>query len=196
MYTEMQLAVEKNDMEYVKNFLRSCTQGKLRRCMYAACLFDNVEVAQYCIEQGLLFEKATIASALSEGATFVADLLYDTAVERGIADILEKCDFVITNSFANRQKIIMGAKWLVQKGYIFKYHELLGLIVNDDLELFKITIRDDSKTNYEQCNIIQKCLDYKGYKILEFLQQKFHLSVENDEYESWKQKENIEREQE
>ena len=186
MYTELQLAVKNNDWEYIKKFLSTGEQSKLRRCGYAACLFDNVEVAQYCYEHSRDFEKATVAVALQQGATKVADFLYEWATQNGHTNILDRCDFVITDSFAERKNRFIGASWLLQRGYKFKYHEILGLIVYDDLELFKFVFRPTFQNDYDMDTIVQKCLYYKAYKILQFLQTKFQLSVENPEYSEWK----------
>jgi hypothetical protein len=159
--------------------------------MFASCLFDNVEVAKLCVEKGWLFETATICVALQQGGTKVASFLYDTAVKRGYEDILGKCDFVITNSFSTKEQRIKGSLWLIEKGYIFKFHELLGLICNDELDLFKLTFRDDFKRHYATEKVIEKCLLYKAYNILDFLQTKLRLPVLNDSYEKWRKEKNV-----
>lgn len=186
MFTEMQLAVQNNDWDYIKNFLSSGSQSSLRRCGYAACLFDNVEVAKYCYDHGRDFEKATIAIALQEGATKVADFLYDWATQKGYTNILDRCDCVLTHSFGERKNRFIGASWLLQKGYKFKYHEILGLIVYDDLELFKFVFGPTFRNDYDMDIIVQKCLEYRGYKILQFLQAKFELLVEDLKFNEWK----------
>jgi hypothetical protein len=187
MLTEMQVAVSMSDWSYINNFLHNKTQGNLRRVMYAATLCDNVEVAEHCIKQGLLLEKATIALALQEGALYIADYLYGTAVQRKYTNILEKCDHVISNSFLTDTRAISGGMWLAEKGYVFEYTELLGLIATHNLKRFKITFRKDFKSHYDVEKIVKNCVDYKSYEILYFLQQRLSVDVRDEGYSSWKQ---------
>jgi hypothetical protein len=187
MFTEMQIAVSMNDWSYINSFLLDKTQGTLGRVMYAAMLCDNVEVAEHCIKQGLLFEKADIAFALQEGALYIADYLYEIAVQRKYANILEKCGHVISNSFLTDDRAVSGGLWLAEKGYVFEYTEVLGLIATHNLKRFKITFRKDFKSHYDIEKIVKNCVEYKSYEILCFLQQKLRVDVLDEAYSSWKQ---------
>jgi hypothetical protein len=190
MFTPLQLSVQKSDFSYIKSFLQPfAVQGKLRQVMYGACLFDNVDVASFCVDNGWLFDKATIAVALENGSTKVADFLFLTATIRGYTNILEKCAFVISNSFfVKKENAVVAGHWLVQKGYVFVPDELLSLICDDSLELFKIAFHGDVRARYDIQKMTNDCIRYKAYSILEFLQAKLDVVVESSDYEFWKRR--------
>jgi hypothetical protein len=170
MYTELQLRVKADDKEFVKNFLSGSNQsGKLRQVMYAAELCDNLEIATFCLQQGWIFDKATIHFALRENAFKIANMLYKEAVKRKYENILQKCDGIVCDSFLPQTKAYKAAKWLLSKGYKFPYYDLLGLICNDDATIFEVAF---ASSNYDSKQLINDCLKYEACRILHYLQTK------------------------
>jgi len=185
MLSELQISVSELDWEYIKSFLSNRDQGRLRQCVYAACLFDNVEVAKYCYENGRHFEKATLWVALSEGATKIADFLFQYAQEKGYTDILEKCDGLITSYFVTQEAKKTAAVWLNNHNYIFPLADIVGLVHCDDIEIFQLVFSLDFSKTYDLQKMIQVCLEYKAYNILFFLNERVNVKVDCPFFNTW-----------
>ena len=98
----------------------------------------------------------TIAMGPSEG------------LKRKMGNILEKCDGAVCAFHLHPFKALKAAEWLAAKGFKFPYTDILAIICDDNVELFKIAFSTDT---YDMDKLIDGCQTYQATKILCFLEE-------------------------
>lgn len=165
-YTALQLAVQRNDKECVTTYIQGLNrQGKLRQVMYAACLFDNAEIARFCVDMGWHFDRATMIVAVENNAFGVAQILHEFGQTRDVEKVLKH--FIPTT--------IQQIEWLKERKYNFPVHSLISEIVHDNVEFFQAIF--DKDVHRDVIFLQEMCVNYRADKIGQFL---VNLSAQND----------------
>lgn len=188
--SELQIAVKRKNLAFVQNFLDTSKGPGTRRCvMGAACLFDDVEVADMCVKARWTYDYYTILTALEEGAIKVAEFLYEKALNRDLNETVSKNVFGIINRstrpLSNRCK---AARWLISKGFRFYHGDLRCLAIRNEFELFKILFDEIWKGCTPECvpyykEIFEACIRYRAYTNAEFLENILGFDIEQTRLE-------------
>ena len=169
---EIQLAVKRRDLDFVRTFLASSKHsGITRRTMYAACLFDDVEVVEMCMKAGWLYDYYTILTALHEGATKVADFLYEKARDRDLNKYLKS--FLVFGGCNSSVKKCTTARWLIAHGYKFGHSDLRAFAIWDEFDVFNIIF--DSMTCAPMCvprykEMFDDCIRNGAFRVAQFFE--------------------------
>ena len=171
---EIHLAVKNRDLDFVRTFLASSRHpGITRRTMYAACLFDDVEVAEMCMKAGWVYDHYAILTALHEGATKVADFLYEKARDKDLNKHLKYGVFVCTWINARASSVNCAtARWLIARGYTVGYSELRSLAICDEFDQFKVifdlTCASFCMSHCEE--MFNDCIQTGAFRVAEFFE--------------------------
>jgi len=182
--SEIQIAVKRRDLDFVQLFMSQTRRftsngflytpghsGITRRVMYAACLFDDVEVAEMCMNTGWVYDYYTIITALHEGATKVADFLYEKARDQDLNKYVRS--FLVFGGCSSSVKKCTTARWLIAHGYKFGHSDLRHLAICDEFDVFNIMF--DSMTCAPMCvprykEMFDDCIRNGAFRVAQFFE--------------------------